>query len=104
MTVQVLERVHTIMRLVDELALLYKEAALRIAREQIRSSVLEILILLQQCKGLQFKASWDKHSNDVNLTGLCLSLSVNTTNTVDAQADQFHGDSLQRSSQPLKPQ
>ncbi|KAJ6350322.1 hypothetical protein OIU78_006482 [Salix suchowensis] len=112
----VLERVHTIMRLtwirntpflerlVDELALLYKEAALRIAREQIRSSVLEILILLQQCKGLQFKASWDKHSNDVNLTGLCLSLSGNTTNTVDAQADQFHGDSLQRSSQPLKPQ
>ncbi|KAJ6322682.1 hypothetical protein OIU77_012512 [Salix suchowensis] len=112
----VLERVHTIMRLtwirntpflerlVDELALLYKEAALRIAREQIRSSVLEILILLQQCKGLQFKASWDKHSNDVNLTGLCLSLSGNTTNTADAQADQFHGDSLQRSSQPLKPQ
>lgn len=36
------------LRLVDELALLYKEAALRIAREQIRSSVLEILILLQQ--------------------------------------------------------
>ncbi|KAJ6690204.1 hypothetical protein OIU85_006482 [Salix viminalis] len=112
----VLERVHTIMRLtwirntpflerlVDELALLYKEAALRTAREQIRSSVLEILILLQQCKGLQFKAAWDKHSNDVNLTGLCLSLSGNTTNTVDAHADQFHGDSLQRSSQPLKPQ
>ncbi|CAK7325800.1 unnamed protein product [Dovyalis caffra] len=61
--------------LVDELALLYKEAALRIAREQIRSSVLEILILLQQCKGLQFKAAWDKHSNDLNLTSLSLSLS-----------------------------
>lgn len=88
----------------DELALLYKEAALRVAREQIRSSVLEILILLQQCKGLQFKAAWDKHSNDLNLTSLSLSLSGNTTNNVGAHVDQFHGDSLQRSSQPLKPQ
>lgn len=112
----VLKRVHTVMRLtwirntpylerlVDELALLYKEAALRVAREQIRSSVLEILILLQQCKGLQFKAAWDKHSNDLNLTSLSLSLSGNTTNNVGAHVDQFHGDSLQRSSQPLKPQ
>lgn len=112
----VLKRVHTVMRLtwirntpylerlVDELALLYKEAALRAAREQIRSSVLEILILLQQCKGLQFKAAWDKHSNDLNLTILSLSLSGNTTNNVGAHVDQFHGDSLQRSSQPLKPQ
>lgn len=59
---------------------------------------------IRRCKGLQFKAAWDKHSNDLNLTSLSLSLSGNTTNNVGAHVDQFHGDSLQRSSQPLKPQ
>lgn len=35
-------------RLVDELVILYKEAALKIARDDIRTLVLRILILLQQ--------------------------------------------------------
>ncbi|KAF5947856.1 hypothetical protein HYC85_013813 [Camellia sinensis] len=83
----VLERVHTVIkltwirntpyieRLVDELATLYKEAALKIAREEIRAHILQILILLQQCKGPQFKAAWDKHKDDPNLTTLEPSLS-----------------------------
>ncbi|CAL5407439.1 unnamed protein product [Camellia sinensis] len=83
----VLERVHTVIkltwirntpyieRLVDELATLYKEAALKIAREEIRTHILQILILLQQCKGPQFKAAWDKHKDDPNLTTLEPSLS-----------------------------
>ncbi|CAL5404606.1 unnamed protein product [Camellia sinensis] len=83
----VLERVHMVIkltwirntpyieRLVDELATLYKEAALKIAREEIRAHILQILILLQQCKGPQFKAAWDKHKDDPNLTTLEPSLS-----------------------------
>ncbi|KAL7212556.1 hypothetical protein ACSBR2_015284 [Camellia fascicularis] len=83
----VLERVHTVIkltwirntpyieRLVDELATLYEEAALKIAREEIRAHILQILILLQQCKGPQFKAAWDKHKDDPNLTTLEPSLS-----------------------------
>ncbi|KAL7214827.1 hypothetical protein ACSBR1_027080 [Camellia fascicularis] len=83
----VLGRVHTVIkltwirntpyieRLVDELATLYKEAALKIAREEIRAHILQILILLQQCKGPQFKAAWDKHKDDPNLTTLEPSLS-----------------------------
>ncbi|KDP44837.1 hypothetical protein JCGZ_01337 [Jatropha curcas] len=60
-------------RLADELVVLHKEAALKPAREEIRREVLEILILLHQCKGLQFEATWDKHRNDPNLTTLSLS-------------------------------
>ncbi|KAK9283603.1 hypothetical protein L1049_011853 [Liquidambar formosana] len=78
----VLKRVHTVIkltwirntpyveRLVDELAIIYKEAALRRAREEIRTHVLQILTLLQQCKGLQFEAAWDKHKDDPNLITL----------------------------------
>lgn len=36
------------LRLVDELTTLHKEAALKIAREEIRAHILQILILLQQ--------------------------------------------------------
>ncbi|XP_031373006.1 uncharacterized protein At2g39910 isoform X4 [Punica granatum] len=83
----VLERAHTIVkltwirntpyveRLVDELTVLYKEAALRRAREEIRIRVIQLLILLQQCKGSQFKAAWEKHRNDPNLVTLASSLS-----------------------------
>lgn len=63
-------------RLVDELVILYKEAAMKMAREDIRARVLQILISLQQCKGLQFEAAWDKHKDDPNLAALCLSFSV----------------------------
>ncbi|XP_033509739.1 uncharacterized protein At2g39910 isoform X1 [Nicotiana tabacum] len=55
-------------RLVDELVSLYKEAALKIAREEIRKLVLQTIILIQQSKGSQFKAVWDKHKDDPDLT------------------------------------
>ncbi|XP_058181859.1 uncharacterized protein At2g39910 [Rhododendron vialii] len=86
-TLLVLERMHTVVkltwirntpfieRLVDELTTLHKEAALKIAREEIRAHILQILILLQQCKGSQFEAAWDKHKDDPNLTALKPSLS-----------------------------
>ncbi|KAK8592132.1 hypothetical protein V6N13_062718 [Hibiscus sabdariffa] len=78
----VLKRLHTIVRLtwirkspyferlVDELVVLYKEAALRKAREEIRTDILSLLIMLQQCKGLQFETAWNKHHSDPNLTTL----------------------------------
>ncbi|KAJ8532215.1 hypothetical protein K7X08_012138 [Anisodus acutangulus] len=76
----VLERVKTVVkltwirnsphieRLVDELVSLYKEAALKIAREEIRKLVLQTIILIHQSKGSQFKAAWDKHKDDPDLT------------------------------------
>ncbi|KAJ7964041.1 putative ARM repeat superfamily protein [Quillaja saponaria] len=82
-TVQlVLRRIYTVLRLtwirntpyierlLDELAVLYKEAALRRAREEIRTKIREILILLQQSKGLQFSTAWNKHRDDPNLITL----------------------------------
>ncbi|KAL6977440.1 hypothetical protein U1Q18_026239 [Sarracenia purpurea var. burkii] len=90
----VLERVHEVIkltwirntpyieRLVDELTTLYKEAALKIARDEIRVHILQILILLQQCKGAQFKAAWDKHKDDPNLIALKPSLSGRNATTV----------------------
>ncbi|KAH7548187.1 hypothetical protein JRO89_XS14G0081100 [Xanthoceras sorbifolium] len=62
-------------RLVDELTKLYKEAALRRGREEIRANILQILVLLQQCKGMQFEAAWDKYKDDPNLSCLGPSLS-----------------------------
>ncbi|XP_070026915.1 uncharacterized protein At2g39910 isoform X2 [Nicotiana sylvestris] len=76
----VLERIKTVVkltwirnsphieRLVDELVSLYKEAALKIARVEIRKLVLQTLILIHQSKGSQFKAAWDKHKDDPDLT------------------------------------
>ena len=76
----VLERIKTVVkltwirnsphieRLVDELVSLYKEAALKIARVEIRKLVLQTLILIHQSKGSQFKAVWDKHKDDPDLT------------------------------------
>ncbi|KAL5709265.1 hypothetical protein ACHQM5_019974 [Ranunculus cassubicifolius] len=78
----VLRRTHTIIkltwvrntpyieRLVDELIIIYKEAAMRKSREEIRKEVLEILSLLQKCKGLQFEEIWKKHNGDPNLSTL----------------------------------
>ncbi|XP_050385997.1 uncharacterized protein At2g39910 [Argentina anserina] len=62
-------------RLVDELATLHKEAALKRSREEIRNPVSRILILLHQCKGLQFEAAWGKHRDDPNLATIAPSLS-----------------------------
>ncbi|KAM7499332.1 hypothetical protein LguiA_023746 [Lonicera macranthoides] len=69
-------------RLVDELVILYKDAALKIAREDIRAHVLQILNLLQQCKGLQFEAAWNKHKDDPNLTAILTSFSGRNVATV----------------------
>lgn len=56
-----------ILRLVDELFTLHKEAALKIAREDIRSLVLQTLILMQKSMGSHFEAAWDKHKEDPDL-------------------------------------
>ncbi|XP_065008335.1 uncharacterized protein At2g39910-like isoform X1 [Musa acuminata AAA Group] len=55
-------------RLVDELTLLYKETAVRKNREPLRIQILQLLVLLQQCKGSQFEKAWEKHMNDPDLT------------------------------------
>lgn len=57
-------------RLVDELVLLYKESATRSSREVMRNRILEILVLLQKCKGQQFEEAWKKHELDPDLTML----------------------------------
>ncbi|KAG4920264.1 hypothetical protein JHK84_049116 [Glycine max] len=73
-------------KLVDKLALVYKEAALRTAREEIRANICQILILLQESKGLYFNAAWDKHRSDPDLTTLDFSLSGRSnTNTVPSE-------------------
>ncbi|XP_017237924.1 uncharacterized protein At2g39910 isoform X1 [Daucus carota subsp. sativus] len=69
-------------RLVDELISLYKEAALKIEREAIRTRVLQILILLHQCKGPQFEGVWNKHKDDPNLTALSSSFNENCSTLV----------------------
>lgn len=66
-------------RLVDELAILYKEAAMRAAREEIRTCICHTLILLKQCKALQFEVTWEKYKNDTNLGPLTRSISGNAT-------------------------
>ncbi|KAI7734177.1 hypothetical protein M8C21_022086 [Ambrosia artemisiifolia] len=61
-------------KLIDELVILYKDASLKVERENIRANILQILILLQQCKGQQFEAAWIKHKHDPNLSTLSPSL------------------------------
>ncbi|XP_014494905.1 uncharacterized protein At2g39910 [Vigna radiata var. radiata] len=86
-----------IAKLVDELAVVYKEAALRTAREDIRANICQILILLQESKGLHFDAAWDKHRSDPDLTTLNLSLSRSSnTKTVPSE------DCLQQGSVPVQ--
>ncbi|KAI3783450.1 hypothetical protein L1987_42532 [Smallanthus sonchifolius] len=63
-------------KLVDELVILYKDASLKVERENIRARILQILILLQQCKGQQFEAAWIKHKHDPNLSALCPQLTL----------------------------
>ncbi|XVF24022.1 hypothetical protein REPUB_Repub13aG0091000 [Reevesia pubescens] len=76
-----------VVRLVDELVVLFKEAALRRAREEIRTDILNILIMLQQCKGRQFEAAWNKHRDDPNLTTLALNLSSQRTLKAESNTD-----------------
>ncbi|KVI06976.1 uncharacterized protein At2g39910 [Cynara cardunculus var. scolymus] len=65
-------------RLVDELVILYKDASLKVERQDIRARIVDILILLRQCKAQQFEAAWVKHKDDPNLPTL---LSPKTPNT-----------------------
>ncbi|KAK9158972.1 hypothetical protein Scep_005546 [Stephania cephalantha] len=69
-------------RLIDELIVTYKEASLRRQREDIRNKVLQILILLQKCKGLQFEAAWNKHKYDPNLAALAPAFCTESTPVV----------------------
>ncbi|KAJ0045054.1 hypothetical protein Pint_06423 [Pistacia integerrima] len=69
-------------RLVDELTKLYKEAAMRRAREEIRTDILQMLILLQQCKGLQFQTAWNRYKDDPNLSTLGSSISENCLSVI----------------------
>ncbi|XP_020578500.1 uncharacterized protein At2g39910 [Phalaenopsis equestris] len=83
----VLERIHSIIkltwvrkspymeRLLDELILLYKEVEARKNRESIQSFILDSLILLHKCKGLQFETSWSKYKCDPCLEKLVCSFS-----------------------------
>ncbi|WJX32359.1 hypothetical protein P8452_20692 [Trifolium repens] len=70
-------------RSIDELALVYKEAALRTAREEIRANISQILVLLQESKGQHFNVAWDKHKSDPDLTSLSLSLSGRNSCNLD---------------------
>ncbi|CAI0411050.1 unnamed protein product [Linum tenue] len=109
----VLKRVHTvlkltwirntpyIMRLVDELVALHKEAALRVCREEIRTSILEVLLLLKQCKGQQFTAAWEKHRDDSNLAALCLSLTEISIDEESSTSNTLRSDSPQNCLQLL---
>ncbi|KAI3906499.1 hypothetical protein MKW98_009407 [Papaver atlanticum] len=69
-------------RLVEELTVAHKEAALRRSREEIRNQVLQILVLLQKCKGPQFEEVWDKYRDDPNLRTLSSSLCKETAAVV----------------------
>lgn len=64
-------------KLVDELVILYKDASLKVERENIRARILQILILLQQCQSKQFEAAWIKHKDDPNLSTLSPLLTEN---------------------------
>ncbi|XP_004503224.1 uncharacterized protein At2g39910 [Cicer arietinum] len=70
-------------RLVDELALVYKEAALATAKEDIRANISQILVLLQEIRGQRFNIAWDKHQSDPDLTTLNLSLSGRNHSNLD---------------------
>ncbi|KFK36884.1 hypothetical protein AALP_AA4G184300 [Arabis alpina] len=76
----VLERLETIVkltwirnspvipRLVEELVSLYKESSMRKERDEIRPLILRILILLRECKSLQFESAWSQFQEDPNLS------------------------------------
>ncbi|KAI4299464.1 hypothetical protein L6164_032924 [Bauhinia variegata] len=79
-------------RLVRELVLVYKEAALRKAREEIRADVRQLLILLQETKGLQFKDAWDKYRLDPDLTTLGAPLCVMATRNLETTTSEHDQD------------
>ncbi|XP_054788470.1 uncharacterized protein At2g39910 [Prosopis cineraria] len=83
-----------IQRLVEELVLVYKEAALRKAREEIRAHTRQILILLQQSKGLEFKAAWDRHRLDPDLSALGQSLIGRDHSKLDTMSEHSNEQSL----------
>ncbi|EOA28590.1 hypothetical protein CARUB_v10024810mg [Capsella rubella] len=76
----VLERLETVVRLtwirnspviprlVKELVSLYKESSTRKDRDDIRPLILRILMLLRQCKSVQFVSAWSQYQEDPNLS------------------------------------
>nr|CAD1827553.1 unnamed protein product [Ananas comosus var. bracteatus] len=76
---------HYTERLVGELILVYKESATRKNCEVFRHHILQLLSLLQRCKGLQFETAWNKHKNDPDLTMLISSFSHQTTETLQQE-------------------
>ncbi|GKB70955.1 armadillo-like helical domain-containing protein [Tanacetum coccineum] len=78
-------------RLVDELVILYKDASLKVERENIRARILQILILLQQCQSKQFEAAWIKHKDDPNLSTLSPLLTLKTDIAADLAQLQLAG-------------
>ncbi|XP_010508949.1 PREDICTED: uncharacterized protein At2g39910-like [Camelina sativa] len=76
----VLERLETVVRLtwirnspfiprlVEELVALYKESSTRKDRDDIRPLILRFLLLLRQCKSLQFESAWSQYQEDPNLS------------------------------------
>ncbi|KAL9251718.1 hypothetical protein AKJ16_DCAP00018 [Drosera capensis] len=57
-------------RLVDELVTIYKESAMRKGREEIRTRLSQLWILLYECKPLQFVDAWGKYKDDPDLEAL----------------------------------
>ncbi|KAL0539493.1 hypothetical protein IC582_023707 [Cucumis melo] len=95
-TLLVLQRIQTVVRLtwirntpyverlVDELAMLYEKAATRSSGDAIRKHIVDALMLLQESKGQQFKAAWNKLKDHQNLVSLSTSLTrLDITDCVD---------------------
>lgn len=57
-------------RLVDELVTVYKESAMRKGREEIRTRLSQLWILLYECKPLQFVDALGKYKDDPDLEAL----------------------------------
>eukprot|EP01018_Ginkgo_biloba_P022753 Gb_12768 [translate_table: standard] len=59
-------------RLVEELMIAYKGSSMRKSGADIRTSVVQVLTVLQSCKGQQFEAAWRKYKDDSILKSLPL--------------------------------
>lgn len=69
-------------RLVEELVLAYKGSSARKFGSDIRTSVVEVLGVLQLCKGLKFEEAWRKYKDD----SITLPVSDRSCSAVDTKA------------------